>query len=337
MDHQTDLMPVGITMGDPAGIGPEVVVKALASSDVDRGLRYVVIGARRVFERMLAVLEAPMQIVCVDRPSDAGFAGDVVYVFEGSNANVDAPPIGKVAAGSGEASVAALSDSVELIQSGQLSGLVTAPVNKQSVRLAGYTFIDQAEFFSTAMHVDPETVTTMVASGDLRAFLVTKHIPFAEVSRRLTSDRIVRVGDIADRTLRALRQGKRPTLVVASLNPHAGEGGLLGSEETEIIGPAADALRRKGVDTVGPVAGKTAFRMMLDGHAHGVIAMYHDQTAPIELLAGRAFTVTLGLPVVRTSVGHGTAHDIAGMGVADPSSMLEAIAVTTQLVQSNRE
>jgi len=337
MDRQTDPMPIGITVGDPAGIGPEVILKALASTKVDRALRYVVIGGRRVVERALAELALPMQIVTVDRPSDAGFAGEVVHVFEGSNANVVAPPIGSVTAESGEASVGALRDSVELIQSGQLSGLVTAPINKQSVRQAGYSFIDQAEFFSTSMHVDPEAVTTMVASGELRAFLVTKHIPLALVSRRLTSERVVRVGEIADRTLRALGSGRQPRLVVTSLNPHAGEGGLLGGEEAEIIGPAIETLRRAGIDAAGPVAGKTAFRMMLDGHVHGVIAMYHDQTAPIELLAGRAYTVTLGLPVVRTSVGHGTAHDIAGKGVADPGSMLEAIAVTTQLVRSIRE
>src|SRR5690606_17565935 len=124
MDRQTDPMPIGITMGDPAGIGPEVILKALASTEVDRGLRYVVIGGRRVFERALAALALPMQIVTVDRPSDTGFSGEVVYVLEGANANVVAPPVGSVTAESGEASVGALRDSIELIQSGQLSGLV---------------------------------------------------------------------------------------------------------------------------------------------------------------------------------------------------------------------
>jgi 4-hydroxythreonine-4-phosphate dehydrogenase len=329
-------LPIGITLGDPAGIGPEVILKALASSQVDASHRYVVIGSSAVLERALAALPMPIEIVVIEHAADARLKAGVIHVLETPAAVDELPPVGMITAASGEASVSYLRAAVSLIEQGQLSGLVTAPINKQSVQAAGYEFIDQAEFFAKAMSVDPESVTTLVGSGALRAFLVTKHIPLAQVSAKLTPERIVHVGELADRTIRAVTFSIQPAaLAVASLNPHAGDGGLIGREEIDVIAPAVETLRRKGVNAIGPMPGKSAFKLMMGGRVQGVIAMYHDQTAPIELHSGSAYTVTLGLPIVRTSVGHGTAHDIAGKGIADPESLLQAISVTTKLVQAH--
>lgn len=330
-------LPIGITMGDPAGIGPEVILKALTSPQLDSSYRYVVIGALEVLKRARASLNMSLEIEVIQSITEVRRQSGLIQVLEAASApDLKPPPVGMITAESGELSVSCLRAAIALMQEGQLAGLVTAPINKQAVQAAGYSFIDQAEFFTEAMNVDPESVTTLVGSNELRAFLVTKHIPLAQVSASLKSERIVQVGEIADRTVRAFApNSEAPTLAVASLNPHAGEGGLIGREEIEIISPAVETLRRGGIDAVGPIAGKSAFRLMLDGKAQGVIAMYHDQTAPIELLLGSAYTVTLGLPIVRTSVGHGTAHDIAGSGIADPKSLLEAISVTAKLVQSH--
>jgi 4-hydroxythreonine-4-phosphate dehydrogenase len=240
---------------------------------------------------------------------------------------------GEISEANGRAAYAYLETSVRLAKAGRVDALVTAPVSKEAIKAAHSHFSDQATYFASAFGLDPESPVTMVVSGRLRCFLVTKHIPLADVSAALNIDRISRVCLLAHSTLRQLGV-KEPRLAVASLNPHVGEGGLIGTEEIKIIRPAIESLITKVEIAPTLTTGKAAFELLMEGTADGVIAMYHDQSAPVELLGGVTATVTLGLPIVRTSVGHGTAFDIAWTGTASPAALAMAIDSAITLVRS---
>jgi 4-hydroxythreonine-4-phosphate dehydrogenase len=284
---------VAITVGDPSGIGPEVAAKAAADQ---------------------SVLD-----VC----------DPVLY---GPSAGTDFVP-GVLSAEAGRAAYAAIARAVGDATSGVVDAIATAPINKEAFRLAGFRWAGHTDLLADL--TGARHVAMMFYSEALRVVLATVHIPLAEVPRTLTqrsleatidltAHELPRFGDVVDRPAR---------IAVAGLNPHAGEHGLFGREEEQMIVPAIAACRARGVDVRGPFPGDSVFVRAVRGEFDAVVACYHDQgLIPVKLLAfGRAVNVTLGLPIVRTSVDHGTAFDIAGKGVADPGSMIAAVRLAARL------
>ncbi|MHB1004752.1 MAG: 4-hydroxythreonine-4-phosphate dehydrogenase PdxA [Chloroflexota bacterium] len=325
-------MPLlAITMGDPAGVGPEVVLKALARPEVSGSCRPLVVGSAAALARTAALLGLPSRIHTVARVEDAVFRGDEVIVLEACERAAGEVPLGQVSAAAGLASMQAIAKAVELVQGGQAQALVTAPINKEATKLAGYSDVGHMDFLAritgTAEHA------TMLTTKGLRVVHLTTHFDLAEACRKVTRSRVLARIRLTDRSFRAWGFA-RPRIAVAALNPHGGEGGLLGRTEIEEIAPAVRAAVDEGVDARGPFPADSVFNRAIAGEFDVVIAMYHDQGhIPIKVYGfAESVSVALGLPFIRTSVDHGTAFDIAGKGVADAQSMVEAIATAVQLV-----
>jgi 4-hydroxythreonine-4-phosphate dehydrogenase len=299
---------LAITLGDPRGVGPEIVATAVARSEAS-GPRLIVVG-----------------------PS--GTAADAV--------SVDRVEIGAWHAGEGEVvagklAAMAIRRATELALVGRVAGIVTAPIHKHALRAAGEPYPGHTEMLAelagaprVGMLMDAERTAL---GGALRVLLATTHIPLAEVPRRLTVELLVEQAMLLDRELRRLWGMPRPRLALGAVNPHASDGGLFGDEEARVLSPAVDRCSARGLDVVGPVSADTVFVRALRGEFDAVIAPYHDVGMAAFKTAsfGLGVNVTLGLPFVRTSPDHGTALDIAGLGSADPSSMLEAIRLAAWL------
>ncbi len=297
-------LPLVITPGDPAGIGPEVAVAA----------------ARRL--RVDAVLVGEGSVLPADLPRVEGLE--------------TAPPglsVLQPAPGAEPVEVRALRQAVADCLEGRARALVTGPIHKARLRGRGFAHSGHTGFLGELCDV-PEPVMAFVG-GRLRVALVTTHLPLAKVPAAVTPARLERVVRCAHDALRDRLALAAPRVVVCGLNPHAGEQGVLGREELEVIGPVCEVLRAEGLAVSGPVGAETAFLRAVRGEADLVVTMYHDQgLAPLKLLDfGRSVNWTLGLPMVRTSVDHGTADDIAGLGVADPASMEAAIRLALELTR----
>ncbi len=287
---------VAITAGDPSGIGPEISVKASADSRVLAVCKPVIYGPHRVEELARFVT-------------------------------------GQVHPASGRAAYGAIVSAVNDARAGRVAAVVTAPVNKAALTAAGLPWRGHTELLAHLCGVSDPVM--LFWSERLKVALATVHIPLAEVPRALTPDRLRSVIRTVVRELP--RFGiPAPRVAVAGLNPHAGEGGILGTEDRDLFAPVVAELRSEGFDVAGPLSSDTVFVRAVRGEFDVVIAAYHDQgLIPVKLIAlGKAVNVTLGLPIVRTSVDHGTAFDIAGKGVADPSSLVEAILLAVSLIDS---
>jgi len=302
-------------VGDPAGIGPEVVLRALAAADRPAG-DWVVYGP-------MASLEDRARRFSLRLPQDLG-ARVVDVPAEGAIA------LGRTSAAAGRAAAQAVLRAVDDTRAGRLSGLVTAPLNKESLHAAGYPWPGHTELLAERAGCDD--VAMMFVGGPLRVALLTIHRSLRSVPDAITRGEVVRVARLVHRELP--RFGARDRrIALCGLNPHAGEAGLFGSEEREVLEPAAVALRGEGIDVSGPLPADSLFVRAARGEFDAVIAGYHDQgLVPVKLLAfGQAVNVTLGLPFVRTSVDHGTGFDIVTRGVADGGSLVQAMRVAAQL------
>jgi 4-hydroxythreonine-4-phosphate dehydrogenase len=286
---------IGITVGDPAGIGPEIARKTADDP--------------RVLEIYEPVLYGPPEGVRFKPGELSGEAGQAAY----------------------EAICAAVRDA----QAGTIAAIATAPINKLAFSKAGLPWKGHTDLLGHLTR--SPRVAMMFWSEPLKVVLATIHVPLAAVSVTLTRDVMAETIDLTARELPRFI-GRRPRLAVAGLNPHAGEEGLLGAEERTVIRPAVEAARSRGIDVVGPLPGDTVFMRAKNGEFDAVIACYHDQgLIPVKLLAfGQSVNVTLGLPIVRTSVDHGTAFDIAGKGIADPTSMIAATLLAGRLASGSR-
>ncbi|HEY0379368.1 MAG TPA: 4-hydroxythreonine-4-phosphate dehydrogenase PdxA [Pyrinomonadaceae bacterium] len=321
---------VGVTMGDPAGIGPEVVLKAVAEEEVRRACVPVIIGDAQLLAHTARTLDLQCgyDIVRYDEQLPADIREPVIFHLDNVSGHVE-PGIesgtaGKAAAGYIEAAV-------RLCAAGDVDAIATAPINKRALFLGGYSFPGHTEFLAQLTSTE-EYAMAFVASN-LRVVLISTHVPLAEAIRLVERDRIVRVARLADRELR--RWGiEKPRIAVAALNPHGAEGGLFGVEEASEIAPAVEECQRgEGLDVSGPFSADTVFLRASRGEFDAVVACYHDQAMiPVKCLSfGEAVNVTLGLPFIRTSVDHGTAFDIAGKGLAEHSSMMAAITLAAEL------
>jgi len=302
---------IGITLGDPAGIGPEVVAKALRSPAVRRLARFHIIGDARTIHRY--------------------FPREAVNCSYENLAAPGAFHAGAPNRASAAASLTFLTKAVALLRQKKIDALVTAPVCKESISHLGKKFHGHTEFLARAFGV--KNFEMMFTSDSLKTVIITRHVPLTQVSRRLSPAKIYRTIVTVDKTLKRLFGIKKPHIAVCGLNPHAGEGGLIGREEITKIIPAIQKARRRGIRLSGPLAADTLFASPKAKQYDTVIAMYHDQgLIPVKTLYFRKVTnLTLGLPFVRTSPAHGTAFDIAGKNKADASSMAEAIKLAARL------
>jgi len=338
---------VAIALGDAGGIGPEVTLKAVAAEMTRDDARYVLIGDGGLVAELNRRLKLNLSLVQY-RSDDA--QARVTWHDPLASTSVPLSPIGGEGRGEGapahnpgcaahaRAAIAWLKHGAELCLRGEADALVTAPVNKESIIRSGLNdFVGQTELLSALAKTD-RTAMMLLGCDErqrwLRVALATVHLPIARVAQSLTREKIELVIELAARACRDLSL-PRARVAVCGLNPHAGEGGKIGIEEITTILPAVEAARAKGIDVVGPLAADTLFYYAFRGDYDAVVAMYHDQgLVPLKMIGFETgVNWTLGLPFIRTSPDHGTAYDIAGKGVANPSSMIEAIRLAKRLAK----
>lgn len=321
---------VAITMGDPAGIGPEVVLKAVAEAEIRRICVPVIIGDAQLLAHTARTLDLQCgyDIVRMGEPIPDLLSEPLIFHLDNINGfiepGVESGAAGKAAGGYIEAAV-------QLCAAGSVDAIATAPINKRSLFLGGYSFPGHTEFL--AQLTGTEEYAMAFVAANLRIVLISTHVPLAEAITLVERDRIIRTVTLTHRELQ--RWGiEQPRLAVAALNPHGAEGGLFGMEEASEIAPAIEACRAiDDINVQGPFSADTIFLRASRGEFDAVIACYHDQAMiPVKCLSfGEAVNVTLGLPFIRTSVDHGTAFDIAGKGIAEHSSMIAAIKLAAEL------
>jgi 4-hydroxythreonine-4-phosphate dehydrogenase len=340
----TQPVQLGLTMGDPAGIGPEILLlacKQLAPQVGRREMDLVAFGTRSVLVDAAKALNLDTRFVAAGTHAVWPDVALVEAAFSRSEI-----PIGQVSTEAGRLAYAAVEAAVKAALASEIDAIVTAPFSKEAINLAGYSYSGHTELLAHLTN-RPGTVM-MLAHGNLRVSHVSTHVAVAKVPSLVTTERVRRVVDLTCEALATLGIAN-PRIAVAALNPHAGEGGLFGSEDETVLVPLIAAYRRQGLDISGPHPGDTVFVKAAAGQFDAVIAMYHDQGhIPVKLLGFRVdqktgvwkelggVNVTLGLPIIRTSVDHGTAFDIAGKGVANAQSMVEAIDYAHRLAVGRR-
>ncbi|HVV21277.1 MAG TPA: 4-hydroxythreonine-4-phosphate dehydrogenase PdxA [Pseudonocardiaceae bacterium] len=315
---------IAITMGDAAGVGPEVVVKALADGEPYRTSRPVVIGDANRLRRAAEICGLDVTVAAVERPADGRFEPGTIDCVDLGNIPADLP-FGQLSPVAGEGAYSYIAKAVELATAGAVDAICTAPLNKAALHAAGHNYPGHTELLAELTGT-PE-VSMMLSAPKLRVIHVTTHIGLVDAVARIEPGLVERTVRRGHDTL--VKAGTaHPRIAVCGINPHAGENGLFGhGEEEQKVVPALERLRADGVDAQGPLPADTVFFRAVRGDFDLVVAMYHDQGhAPVKVLGlETGVNITVGLPVVRTSVDHGTAFDIAGTGVADHASMLEAL------------
>jgi 4-hydroxythreonine-4-phosphate dehydrogenase len=324
---------IGITMGDPAGIGPEVVVKAVSSREVRRacfplifGSHPVILRAARRFTKTVGV----RRVLRAEYVRDRGNRIDVLHCTDLDHAGVR---IGRVNKVSGKMAADSVFCATQFALSDQIDAVVTAPLSKKGLRLAGYHFPGHTELLA---YLTATRHYAMMFVSDRRMVLATTHLPLAEVPRAISKKTIVDKLLVTREALQRYFGVKKPKIGVCALNPHCGEDGILGSEEKRIIIPAVKTAQAKGIDARGPFSADTIFSPTRSQDFDGILAMYHDQgLIPLKAAGpGRAVNVTIGLPIIRTSPDFGTALDIAGKGVADSTGMKNAVLLACRMAKT---
>ena len=339
---------LAITLGDPAGIGPEIVAKTLADSETYTICNPVVVGDRHAMKMGIEVAGVSLEINAIESLSEASYEVGVIDLFDLSNIDPDQVEMGKPRAMTGAASAQYVIYAADLALAGEVDALVTAPLNKKAMHLGGYNYPGHTELLAEKSGTDDYAM--MLVSGKLRVIHATTHVPFRDIINNLTPERIGVTIRIAHEACASLGI-KHPRIAVAGLNPHSGDGGLFGNEEARIIQPAIDAARAEGFDVDGPVSPDTVFGKAAGGLYDIVVALYHDQGhIPVKLIGMKyddktgqwgsvsGVNVTLGLSFIRTSVDHGTAYGKAGRreGTANPQSLKEAIEVAVQMAKPRK-
>lgn len=328
---------LAITQGDPAGVGPEIIVKALRTAGVFHLCRPLVIGDERILARAAAWLALPPPAFeFIETPAAGEYLAGTIPLVEQNNADPAEIPPGLLSEAAGHAAVESVSLACDLALAGDVDAIVTTPLNKEAMRKAGYPYAGHTELL--AERTGAERVSMLLVSDSLRVVHVSTHVSLAEAILRVTPARVEEVINLAVNACVALGIAQ-PRIAVAGLNPHAGEGGLFGSEDTAQILPAVERARVRGLNVSDPLPPDTVFLRAVRGEFDIVVAMYHDQGhIPMKLLAFEdGVNVSIGLPIIRTSVDHGTAFDIAGSGRANPASLLAAIEVAVKMVCAQRD
>lgn len=344
----TDKLIIGITMGDPASIGPEITVKALARPEIYENCCPVVIGDAAVMEQAVKLVNREdIKIHAVSSMKECKFQPGIIDVFDMKLVDITKLELGKVSIMAGEAAFQYVKKVIELAMTGEIDGTVTNAFNKEAINLSGHHYSGHTEIY--ADYTGTKKYTMMLAHENLRVVHVSTHVSLREACDRVKKNRIMEVIQIANQACIDLGI-QNPKIGVAGLNPHSGENGLFGREEIDEIIPAIEAVRAEGINAEGPVPPDTIFSKARGGWYDIVVAMYHDQGhIPLKVVgfvynqdAGKwdavaGVNITLGLPIVRVSVDHGTAFDQAGKGVANELSLLNSIDYSILLSKSNKE
>ncbi|MBJ6724710.1 4-hydroxythreonine-4-phosphate dehydrogenase PdxA [Geomesophilobacter sediminis] len=323
-------------MGDPSGVGPEIIAAALADPQVTSCCTPFVLGDLGAMQRGIAVSGTELRVEPIDAVPFTAPAAGVIPLRELSSLSPDQMAYGHPTPAGGNACFKYILEAARLCLEGKAHAMATAPINKESMNSAGHHYPGHTELLAeiTGGH----EVVMMLAGDKLRVTLVTIHEALADVPRLVTRERILSTIEITHRALTRWF-APAPRLAVLALNPHCGEGGMFGKEDKEIITPAVREARERGIDAVGPLSADTLFHFAARGDYDGVVCMYHDQgLIPLKLLHfDDGVNVTLGLPIIRTSVDHGTAYDLAGTGKASAASMKQAILMAAQMARRDAE
>jgi len=325
---------IAITMGDPCGVGPEVIARALANPDIGDICRPLVLGDRGAMERAIAVTGESLEL----RTDNAVPAGEssghgVIHLLPLSTLSPAEMEYGKPGAASGEAMFCYIAEAARLCVSGHAAAMATGPISKEALNRAGHHYPGHTELLAEL--TGAKEFVMMLAGEKLRVTLVTIHEALVDVPRLLTYDKVLSTIRITHHDVNRYFR-RNPRLAVLALNPHCGEGGLFGDEEERIIGPAVKTAMSEGIDVIGPLSADTLFHFAAKGAYDAVVCMYHDQgLIPLKLLHfDDGVNVTLGLPIIRTSVDHGTAYDLAGTGRASSRSMTAAIRMAAAMAKT---
>ncbi len=321
---------IAISMGDPSGIGPEIILKTLQSEEA-KGRELLVVGDSSILE---AVQEKAFDQKLIIRPiqtmEDAKFEQGIVNVWDLNLVDPDMIEPGVVSAAGGNAAFQYVVEAIKLAQSGKVASVVTAPLNKEAMHLAGHQFAGHTEIFAT--YTKTKDYAMLLYDEKLSVIHASTHISLLGAIQTLTQERVERVIELAQESMERIL-GHKPRIAVAGLNPHAGENGLFGREEIDTIIPAIDSMRERGVEVSGPYPPDTIFLKASQGEYDVVVAMYHDQGhIPLKLLGFHSgVNISVGMPVIRTSVDHGTAFEIAWQGIARNDSLVQAIQLAERL------
>lgn len=323
---------IGITMGDAAGIGPEITVKTLSEKRVYEWCSPIVLGDAKVMELALKITGLNFDIRPVKEVTGAGFQYGVIDVLDYANIDIDRLKLGVVDEMCGRAAVIYTQEAGRMALEGKIQAIVSAPLNKDSMHQAGYRFEGQAQILAEVTGI--KRYGMLLILGSVRLMLVTTHVSLRKACDMITKDRVVGMIELANESLTSFGI-KKPKIAVSALNPHGGEGGLFGTEEIAEIIPAIEEAKKMDIDAIGPIPADTVFVRAKEGEFDIVLALYHDQgTMAMKLLGfGTVVTLLSGLPIIRTSVGHGTAFDIAGKNIADPKNLIEAVRVAAQMAR----
>ena len=320
---------IAVTMGDPAGIGPEIVAKSIADKATFDVARCIVIGDKKVMEKAIEIVGADLKVNVVDSPADGDYSYGVLNMIDLDNIDMSRFEYGKINAMCGQAAFDYIKKSIEITMDKQADAVATTPINKESLHAAEVDFIGHTEIFGALTGTDDPL--TMFETNGLRVFFLTRHKSLRDMLDDIKKDRIIEYVERCTDALRRLgvKEGK---MAVAGLNPHSGEHGLFGWEEVKEIAPAVEELKERGFNVAGPVPADSVFHQAAQGRFNSVLSLYHDQghIATKTLDFDRTISITNGMPILRTSVDHGTAFDIAGKGIAGAVSMEEAIRLAAK-------
>ncbi len=344
----SDKRPIlGISVGDPGGIGPEITAKALDRNEIYEICRPIVVSDVRVMEDMLSFTELDLQLNAIQRVENGLFEQGTIDILHMENMEIGHLRYKEVTSEQGQASFEYVAKVIELAMKREIDGTVTGPIHKGAINAAGHHFAGHTEIY--AKLTNTKDYAMMLAHGDFRVVHVSTHVSMREACDRVKKDRIIRVVDLTYDALKKL-DISNPRIGVAGLNPHSGEGGMFGREDMEEVIPAVEYAVKSGKNVKGPIPPDTVFPKMKGGMYDAVVVMYHDQGhIPMKLIgfqydqktgewgAVSGVNVTLGLPIVRTSVDHGTAFGKAGEGRANPQSMIEAIRMAALLSKKSQK
>lgn len=329
---------LGITMGDAAGVGPEIIDKALAKKEFYNIARPIVIGDASVIEDALKVAKVKVDINSVKDVSEAKYEHGTIEVIDLKNIRLSELKMGQVQAMAGEASVKYVEKAVEMALENKIDAIVTAPLNKEAMNLAGYDYAGHTEIL--AHLTKTKDYAMMLVAGHLRVIHVTTHVSMRDACELIKKDRVLTTIRLTNEVTKKMGV-KAPKIAISGFNPHAGESGLFGNEETKEITPAIESAKKNNMNVIGPMPPDTVFLRASRGEYDAVVAMYHDQGhIPVKMLGFESgINVTIGLPIIRTSVDHGTAYRRAGLrlGTGDPTSLEEAMKLAVQMAKFDIE
>lgn len=320
---------IAVPIGDPAGVGPEIVAKSVASEEVFEAADCVIVGDKTIIENAIKIVGVDLTVHVISEAEEGDYRKGILNLIDLGNVDMAKFEFGKVNGMCGKAAYEYIAKCIELANEGKVDAVVTTPINKESLRAGGINYIGHTEIFGAL--TGTEDPLTMFETNGMRVFFLTRHVSLREMLDMITKDRII---DYVKRCMKALEKlgVTDGTMAIAGLNPHSGEHGLFGWEEVNEIMPAIEELQAEGYQVVGPIGADSVFHQAAQGRYNSVLSLYHDQghIATKTLDFEKTIAITNGMPILRTSVDHGTAFDIAGKGIVSAVSMIEAILLAAK-------